>query len=404
MGRPWQIFSLAKMLETTASLKGFPVCGVGGIGTWDDCVRYMMAGATRRRPVLARSTAAASASSGKCIDGMSGLHGPQGLQAPPPTSSGKVVDDFGYVRDWPQARTSWPRRRPSCPKFDYGQLHRAAAPAPRSAPTAPSRWRTASRSSTTSAVPGLRLVHGLTARQYKDPGHRHGASRQRHPGCVERPRHASRRGRIDQAERPARRPAAWEAAKPADGPCGAERAFAPSPSPHENERRTGRMHARGYVRPTARWPAAPSTPRVAKSATTTCFRTRRPTSTPSGRCLYTEYMQEHWNEPLYVRAGGALKHVLSNLTPEIWDDELLVGSQSRYFPRHAGLSGVRDVDARGLQAHQARGGGLHRGHPPEEGRRPPGHLPHPSRGQRGDPCASPRSGRARTGAARPRPC
>lgn len=47
--------------------------------------------------------------------------------------------------------------------------------------------------------------------------------------------------------------------------------------------------------------------------------------------LYTEYVKEHWNEPLYLRAGGALKYVLSNLTPVIWEDELLVGSQSRYF-------------------------------------------------------------------------
>ena len=47
--------------------------------------------------------------------------------------------------------------------------------------------------------------------------------------------------------------------------------------------------------------------------------------------LYTDYIKAHWNEPMYVRAGGALKYVLSNLTPKIWEDELLVGSQSRYF-------------------------------------------------------------------------
>lgn len=47
--------------------------------------------------------------------------------------------------------------------------------------------------------------------------------------------------------------------------------------------------------------------------------------------LYTEYIKKHWNEPTYVKAGGALKYVLSNLTPKIWDDELIVGSQSRYF-------------------------------------------------------------------------
>lgn len=52
----------------------------------------------------------------------------------------------------------------------------------------------------------------------------------------------------------------------------------------------------------------------------------------SQRCeLYTEYIKEHWNEPLYLRAGGALKHVLSHMTPRIWEDELIVGSQSRYF-------------------------------------------------------------------------
>lgn len=47
--------------------------------------------------------------------------------------------------------------------------------------------------------------------------------------------------------------------------------------------------------------------------------------------LYTDYIKEHWNEPTYLRAGGALKHVLSSLTPVIWDGELIVGSQSRYF-------------------------------------------------------------------------
>ncbi len=47
--------------------------------------------------------------------------------------------------------------------------------------------------------------------------------------------------------------------------------------------------------------------------------------------LYTNYMKEHWNEPLYIRAGGAMKAVLSGLTPVIWDGELIVGSQSKYF-------------------------------------------------------------------------
>ena len=47
--------------------------------------------------------------------------------------------------------------------------------------------------------------------------------------------------------------------------------------------------------------------------------------------LYTEYIKKHWNEPTYLRAGGAMKAVLSGMTPKIWDGELIVGSQSRYF-------------------------------------------------------------------------
>lgn len=47
--------------------------------------------------------------------------------------------------------------------------------------------------------------------------------------------------------------------------------------------------------------------------------------------LFTEYMKQHWTEPRYLRSGGALKHVLANLTAKIWDDELIVGNCSRYF-------------------------------------------------------------------------
>ena len=120
-------------------------------------------------------------------------------------------------------------------------------------------------------------------------------------------------------------------------------------------------------------------------------------------CLYTEYMKEHWNEPLYIRAGGALKHVLSNLTPKIWDDELIVGVAVALLSGHAGLSGVRDVDARGLQGHQARGGGLHGRH--LQRRKATAWAStgiHPEDSAKILEVAT--FGRARTGAARPRPC
>jgi formate C-acetyltransferase/4-hydroxyphenylacetate decarboxylase large subunit len=46
--------------------------------------------------------------------------------------------------------------------------------------------------------------------------------------------------------------------------------------------------------------------------------------------LYTGYMKEHWFEPPYARQGGAIRHILSNLTPVIKADELIVGSMSRF--------------------------------------------------------------------------
>ena len=74
---------------------------------------------------------------------------------------------------------------------------------------------------------------------------------------------------------------------------------------------------------------APSTERVAKRYNELI--TKEAYIDSERAALYTEYVRDHWNEPMYLRAGGALKYVLSNLTPKIWDGELLVGSQSRYF-------------------------------------------------------------------------
>lgn len=47
--------------------------------------------------------------------------------------------------------------------------------------------------------------------------------------------------------------------------------------------------------------------------------------------LYTEYVKKHQDEKRYLKAGGALKYIFSNLTAKIWDDELLVGNISQYF-------------------------------------------------------------------------
>ena len=100
IGRPWQIFSLAKLLETTATLPGYPVCGVGGIFTWDDCVRYMMAGASIAglcSSVYSRGVGVLK----ECIEGMDAFMDRKGFKSTA-DFQGCVVDQFGYVRDWPK--------------------------------------------------------------------------------------------------------------------------------------------------------------------------------------------------------------------------------------------------------------------------------------------------------------
>jgi len=74
---------------------------------------------------------------------------------------------------------------------------------------------------------------------------------------------------------------------------------------------------------------APSTPRVVKRYQD--LLDNEPSIDSERAVLFTDYMKQHWTDPRYLRTGGALKHVLSNLTPRIWDDELIVGNISRFF-------------------------------------------------------------------------
>lgn len=74
---------------------------------------------------------------------------------------------------------------------------------------------------------------------------------------------------------------------------------------------------------------APSTPRVALRYQQ--LLDHEPCLDSQRAVLHTDYLQQHWDEPRYLRAGGALRQVLAGLTPAIWDEELLVGNVSRYF-------------------------------------------------------------------------
>ena len=73
----------------------------------------------------------------------------------------------------------------------------------------------------------------------------------------------------------------------------------------------------------------PSTPRVALRYKE--LLNNEPFIDSERAVLFTDYIRQHWTSPRYARAGAALKHVLSNLTPRIWDEELIVGNVSRHF-------------------------------------------------------------------------
>lgn len=114
MGRTWQVFSLAKLLETTATLKNYPVIGIGGIFTWDDCIRYLMAGSS----ITGLCSAVYSRGVGvlkDCIEGMDAFMDRKGYKSID-DFKGCVVDQFMYVRDYP--REKWmAAKSPILPEF-----------------------------------------------------------------------------------------------------------------------------------------------------------------------------------------------------------------------------------------------------------------------------------------------
>jgi dihydropyrimidine dehydrogenase (NAD+) subunit PreA len=114
MGRPWQLYSLAKVMEITATVK-IPVLGGGGSYAYDDCVRYLMAGCT----IAGLCSALYSRGVGvlnECIDGLNefmdkkGYHSVRDLE-------GCVVKDFRYLREW-KRENPMTELTPIIPRFD----------------------------------------------------------------------------------------------------------------------------------------------------------------------------------------------------------------------------------------------------------------------------------------------
>lgn len=115
MGRSWQLFSLAKVLEITATVK-IPVLGIGGIFTYDDCVRYMMGGC----PVTGLCSSIYSRGVGvlkDAIEGMDKFMDRKGYESVE-DFTGLCVKDFSYIRDWPKEEAPMAVISPVIPKFD----------------------------------------------------------------------------------------------------------------------------------------------------------------------------------------------------------------------------------------------------------------------------------------------
>jgi len=120
IGRSWQLFSLAKLLEITATVK-IPVLGGGGSFTWDDCVRYMMAGSDLAglcSSVYSRGVGVIK----ECIDGMSTFMDRKGYKSVD-EFKGICVPEFQYLRDWPKEPVPMAKETPIIPVFDANKCN-----------------------------------------------------------------------------------------------------------------------------------------------------------------------------------------------------------------------------------------------------------------------------------------
>jgi len=120
MGRPWQLFSLSKVLEITATVH-IPVLGGGGSFTYDDCVRYLMAGCGLTglcSAVYSRGVQVLN----ECIDGLDRFMDRKRYRNIK-EFQGCVVKDFRYLREW-KREDPMAEQTPIIPRFDADKCNR----------------------------------------------------------------------------------------------------------------------------------------------------------------------------------------------------------------------------------------------------------------------------------------
>jgi dihydropyrimidine dehydrogenase (NAD+) subunit PreA len=114
MGRPWQLMSLAKVLEITSTVS-VPVLGGGGVFTYDDVARYLLAGCSlvgmcsalysRGVGVLGRTLAD--------LETWMDARGHESVAV----LQGKALPGLMYLRDWPR-EDPMAEPTPVVPRFD----------------------------------------------------------------------------------------------------------------------------------------------------------------------------------------------------------------------------------------------------------------------------------------------
>jgi len=121
LGRAWQPFSLAKILETTATIPEVPFIGGGGVFTYDDVARHLMAGCD----LVGMCSAVYSRGIGvlgKAITGLNTWMDEKGYKSIKDIPD--LTKDFMYLRDWKREGPYMQDTTPVVPEFDDAKCTR----------------------------------------------------------------------------------------------------------------------------------------------------------------------------------------------------------------------------------------------------------------------------------------
>ena len=115
MGRPWQIFSLAKILENTATVPDTPFLGGGGVFTYDDVARHLMAGCDLVglcSVIYSRGISVIP----KILTGLNEFMDRKGYATIKDIPN--ITGQFKYLRDWKREGPYMQETTPVIPEFD----------------------------------------------------------------------------------------------------------------------------------------------------------------------------------------------------------------------------------------------------------------------------------------------